>query len=103
MKVSYPRLRRGRLKTGQSLEIIHGGAPEVVNSLREAADRTAELGPDMAGYVVLAWDFRGRTIRSWHVHARSPVQRSLLPSYFKDVLLKEITEEQVFENLESDE
>jgi len=103
MKTSYPRLRRAKIKGGPDLRIIHGHTPEMASSMVKTAEQAAELVPDLAGYALVAWDFRGRAVRSWHIHDLSPIQRSLLPSYVRDILLKEITETQTLESLEYDE
>ena len=75
----------------------------MVGDFHRSCGKIADLTPDMAGYVIVSWDFRGNGCRTWAIHDLSPIQRSLMPSYVKDILLKEITETQTLENLEGTE
>ncbi len=99
MKISYPKCRRARLKGGAELHVIDGGSPDLTGNLIEAARHTTDICPDMAGYAIVAWDFRGLAARTWEYHKGSPIKESLIPSYVRDILLKEITKSQTFEDL----
>ena len=99
MKTSLPRIGKVTLKGGAELRIIEGGSPEVGKNLVKNAKSAKELEPNMAGYVMVAWDFQGRYLRSFGIHDRSPIQQTRMPGYVKDVLLKEVTEGAVYHTL----
>ncbi len=104
MRDSVARIGRVRLKGGADLHIIDGGNADLTNSFLQAAEKIVELCPDMAGYAIVSWDFKGAATRGWEHDKRSPVRESLIPSYVRDILLKEVTKVQTLEDLqETDE
>lgn len=103
MRQSVARIGRVRLKGGADLHIIDGGNPDLVSSFLDSAEKITSLCPNMAGYAIVTWDFRGLAARTWEYHKRSPVKESLIPSYVHDVMLKEVTKCQTFNELQEPE
>lgn len=100
MKTSIPRIRRIRLKDGGAdLTIIDGGTDEAAEGLLRNAQDAQEVMDNMAGYVIVGWNFQGRYVRAFFCHDRSPVQYTRMPSFIHDVLLKEVTEGSVYDAL----
>lgn len=75
----------------EALQIIEhmGAAPEVI---------AAEFGPNISGYVTIAWDRQGQHML-WSKRTNStPVITALLPAYVAEVVRADILTEMVVEH-----
>ena len=50
---------------------------------------------EMAGYVVIAWNFRGDFFRAYQIHHESLIQHTLLPSFIAEIMRREIAKDVV--------
>lgn len=99
MKKSIPRLRRVRFKAGGELEVFRSLPERQSEGMREflelEAKRVVDVVPNMAGFAVIAWNFRGEFSVGYGINYRSPVQRTLMASFVHDVLLKTVTQNEM--------
>lgn len=88
------RVRIGRVRKngGADLKVIdgkfqhHAAGRELCEKIVENAETIAGYFPDMAGYVVVAWDSRGRMSTGWRCSGASPVQAFAIPQFVADRL-----------------
>lgn len=93
------RTRLGKIKSkgGAELRVIegkfqhHGQASEFCKSLVENADRIREFVPDMAGYVVIAWDPQGKHSLGMRCGDASPITNHMIATYVAEAIRTRVT------------
>ncbi len=93
------RVRAGkyRLRSGAEVRVIDGAfsysaeSGRFCESLKRNADDLTECVPDMAGYVIIAWDDRGRASVGWRVGSASSVPLHMVPTYTAELLRMRMT------------
>lgn len=79
------RIGRVRRHGGADVRVIdgkfvwHGKASENVVAMKGATDNIVGYFPDMAGFVVMAWDARGRVSCGYRNSPASPVHEHMFP------------------------
>lgn len=58
----------------------------------QAAAVVRNFGPEVAGFVVLAWDNEAQFSLGWELTPPSPVTLTLLPSWIADVMRRSLIE-----------
>lgn len=90
------RIGRVRRHGGADVRVIdgkfvwHGKATKNVAAMKSATDQIAGYFPDMAGFVVMAWDACGRTSCGYRNSQASPVQEHMLPTQVAEWLRLDI-------------
>jgi len=92
------RVRIGRVRRhgGADVRVIdgkfewHGKARENVEAMKSATENIVGYFPDMAGFVVMAWDARGRTSCGYRNSPASPVPAHLFPQQVAEWLRHDI-------------
>lgn len=93
MPEPHCRIGRVKLKAGGDLDLrlIPGGGPQPrADRLVGYAKRTAVLEPNMAGFVLIAWDSEGHYRLSADAPPTSVIGRTLLPSWIAEAVRREL-------------
>ena len=93
------RVRIGRVirKGGADVKIIdgkfqwHDAIGKCMDDFRDCSAKTLEYVPDLAGFVIIGWDIRGRAAVGYENTVESSIPTMLIPSFVADHLRNRIT------------
>ena len=85
--MSALRLRSVRFKSGGEIRVLRSHEPDVINSMfRKHAREMADSEPNMAGFIIIAWDRQASATVSVMSGKASPVAGVALPGYAHDAV-----------------
>ncbi len=102
MTDAHCRVTRIRMKAGGAeVRVIDGGRRSDLPAtlVRHAGELAACFPNDMAGYLIIAWDFLGAFNRGTRLHAESPFSYRFLPGFVSEALRRDVVKDDVLKFL----